>query len=515
MRLERVIAKDSRRATEQVIATYGPDALIISNQRVNGMTEIVVAVETADPAKSAAPQESAEPLRAARPSRRTDAFGRTLLSSLEPDRGATMSESARVKSSETQAPADAGTEPRHIPPFLRGAQAIASEATAQDDEPISARQDIDSQLVGAEPPMRPARSAPIGATNKVEPHLLDSIDSRSESATPLGRKVTGDESAELESQAIDSMRARELVDLVRAELASMRQEIALSRHVDVFPPGGALPAELQPLAGALASAGVPTALRMLLLDQARDCSDLETAVDSMKLHLAASMGSLENSDRFEGIHVFAGPTGAGKTQMLFRLAARHIAQHGAGSVAVLSFADSRIGAWTQIQMLGARLGIDCFRVTGEELLGPMIEELQPKRLILIDMAGAGFAERIASIQRCAPKARLNLVVPADVSASSLARFIPGSEVSWHSVMVSKLDEPTHLWPLIQGLCNHPVPLSISSSSGATESTASAITPADLVRMAFDSLELPVKTMARARTPRKTAPRARREERHAA
>ena len=514
MRLERVIAKDSRRATEQVIATYGPDALIISNQRVNGMTEIVVAIETEEAAKATSQPDTVEPLRTARPSRRTDAFGRTLLSSFEPERSTTKPEVAGTQSGEARTAGDAGTEPRHVPPFLRGAQAIADESTVQhhgDD----ARVEADTRIDESEPPKRSIRSAALAATQKVEPHLLQPTTPDVDKPTPSGRKALVDEAAELESQAIDSMRARELVDLVRAELASMRQEIALSRHVDVFPPGGALPSELQPLAGALASAGVPTALRMLLLDQARDCSDLETAVDSMKLHLAASMGSLDQSDRFEGIHVFAGPTGAGKTQMLFRLAARHIAQHGTGSVAVLSFADSRIGAWTQIQMLGARLGIDCFRVTGEELLGPMIEELQPKRLILIDTAGTGFAERLASIQRCAPKARLNLVVPADISASSLARFIPGTDVSWHSVMVSKLDEPTHLWPLIQGLCNHPVPISISSSSGATESTASAITPADLVRMAFDSLELPVKPTARARAPRKTASRSRREERHAA
>jgi flagellar biosynthesis protein FlhF len=49
MRLERVVAKDARRATEQVLATFGPDALIVSNQRVNGMTEIVVAVDTDSP----------------------------------------------------------------------------------------------------------------------------------------------------------------------------------------------------------------------------------------------------------------------------------------------------------------------------------------------------------------------------------------------------------------------------------------------------------------------------------
>lgn len=508
MRLERVIAKDSRRATEQVIATYGPDALIISNQRVNGMTEIVVAVETDEPAKMAVPAISAEPAVATRPSRRTDAFGRTLLSSLDSERSQNKAQTQRVSTPAPASEEEIGTEPRHIPPFLRGKPVVAEPSIDLND---SSSADDDAR----ELTVSHSRVAP--PTQGVGEELTPSRTSEPVENRPLAKalRTVADDSADADSQVIDSVRARELVDLVRAELASMRQEIALSRHVDVFPPGGALPAELQPLAGALASAGVPAALRMLLLDQARDCADLDSATDSMKLHLAASMGSLEQGDRFEGIHVFAGPTGVGKSQMLFRLAARHIAQHGAGSVAVLSFADARIGAWTQIQMLGARLGVDCFRVTGEDLLGPMIEELQPRKLILVDTAGGGFTERLASIQRCAPKARFNLVVPADVSASSLARFIPGAGIAWHSVMVSKLDEPSHLWPLIQALCNHPVPLSLSSASGAAESAASVVTPADLVRIAFDSLELPIKPVPRARAPRKTAARSRREDRHAA
>jgi flagellar biosynthesis protein FlhF len=507
-----VIAKDSRRATEQVIATYGPDALIISNQRVNGMTEIVVAIETENSGKDAATDTpTAAPAIATRNGKRTDAFGRTLLSSLDGDRGSAKSSMPRESSEgkpNRAARAEQSSEPRHVPPFLRGTpvpaesshrKAEAVEPTDDDIAPedsVSRRDDITESVE-----TRPAAS---------EAPRLSAI----RGAAAPGRSLH-EELPDPESQALDTQRARELVDLVRAELVSMRQEIALSRHVDVFPPGGTLPAELQPLAGALASAGVPVALRMLLLDQARDCQDLESAADSMKLHLAASMGSLERSDRFEGIHVFAGPSGAGKSQMLFRLAARHIALHGAGSVAVLSFADARIGAWTQIQMLAARLGVDCYRVTGEELLGPMIEELQPRRLILIDTAGTGFGERLAAIQRCAPKACFNLVVPGDVSASSLARFIPGTDIAWHSVMVSKLDEPTHLWPLIQALCNHAIPLSLSSAGSAAESTASVVSPADLVRIAFEGLELPIKPAPRARAPKKSAPRVRREERHAA
>jgi flagellar biosynthesis protein FlhF len=508
MRLERVIAKDSRRATEQVIATYGPDALIISNQRVNGMTELVVAIDTDEPTSTPESVNLADSIKPSKlaPSRKTDGFGRTLLSSLDPHRGSTRP-AATVPGAAGAIGAAPEEEPRHVPPFLRGAAQVerAEEAVAQTL--------ADTRYGGPDQsdPDESAQSADTGC-GRSAPHVSFDSHDQPKSGAPRSRTNQLDDP---DTQVLDSLRARELVDLVRAELASMRHEIALSRHAEAYPPGGALLPELQPLAGALASASVPAALRILLLDQARDCSDLQSAVETMKHHLAASITSLEQPDRFEGVHVVAGPTGAGKTQMLFRLASRHIAQHGTGSVAVLSFADGRIGAWTQIQMLGARLGIDCFRVTGEELLGPMLEELQPRRLILIDTPGTGFADRLISIQRCSPKARFHLVVPADASASSISRFITTESVAWHSVMVSKLDESVYLWPLIQALCNHSLPVSLCSSSGSAESSASALSPADLVRAAFDTLELPVKPATRSRTPRKAPARTRREERHAA
>ena len=45
MKLQRILAKDSRSANEQAIAKYGRDVLVVSNNRVNGMTELIVAVD--------------------------------------------------------------------------------------------------------------------------------------------------------------------------------------------------------------------------------------------------------------------------------------------------------------------------------------------------------------------------------------------------------------------------------------------------------------------------------------
>jgi flagellar biosynthesis protein FlhF len=53
MELKRILARDTRSATEKAMAMYGPDVLIISNHRVEGQTELIVALDVAE----AAPEE--------------------------------------------------------------------------------------------------------------------------------------------------------------------------------------------------------------------------------------------------------------------------------------------------------------------------------------------------------------------------------------------------------------------------------------------------------------------------
>ena len=52
MELKRILARDSRRATEKAIELYGKDVFIISSQRVEDQTELIVAVDVGAPAAS-------------------------------------------------------------------------------------------------------------------------------------------------------------------------------------------------------------------------------------------------------------------------------------------------------------------------------------------------------------------------------------------------------------------------------------------------------------------------------
>ncbi len=47
MELKRILAKDLRRATEKAVKLYGEDVLFVSNAKVNGQHEVIVAVDLA------------------------------------------------------------------------------------------------------------------------------------------------------------------------------------------------------------------------------------------------------------------------------------------------------------------------------------------------------------------------------------------------------------------------------------------------------------------------------------
>ena len=52
MELQRILAKDTRSAMEQIHTLYGSDALVVSNKKAKGKTEVIVAIEIAAEAQT-------------------------------------------------------------------------------------------------------------------------------------------------------------------------------------------------------------------------------------------------------------------------------------------------------------------------------------------------------------------------------------------------------------------------------------------------------------------------------
>ena len=88
-----------------------------------------------------------------------------------------------------------------------------------------------------------------------------------------------------------------------------------------------------------------------------------------------------------GIFAFVGPTGVGKTTTIGKLAARYVLQHGADKVALITTDTYRIAAHDQLRSLARILRVPVRVVNESQSLDSLLKSLRHCSLILIDTAG--------------------------------------------------------------------------------------------------------------------------------
>ena len=291
------------------------------------------------------------------------------------------------------------------------------------------------------------------------------------------------------SQHREYIRGREIVDMVRDELSAIRKEFKLAQRVATWQSDSSANVAVRPLIAALAEASIPVSLRTLLVDHINTMTDLDEAKEALRLHLTKSLGEHWAKLPQRGVHAIAGPAGAGKTLMVARLARAAAERKGAESVAVISYSDQRAGAWSQIQMLCAQSGVDCLRANDPETLKTLLSELGQRRLVLIDTPGVQTAEKLQQIIECCPELSAHLIVPADASMTTVRRYLADMKINWASLMVSRMDEATQPWALLQMLCEKPVKLSAASHSPLATDGSQVLTANELVALAIRGLGL--------------------------
>jgi flagellar biosynthesis protein FlhF len=422
MELKRILARDIRAANEKAVAQYGPDVLVISSGQVNGLTELIVAVDLAPLSpEEADPHVKPEYAQAGKPSGKFD----VLL-------GQTIDQNKR--------------------------QARERQATKV-SKPI-------------------VEVAPKSVAAKAKP------------AVKVAAPVV-DESAKRAAEEHDTLRGREIVALVREELNSLRREFKLGQQLAAWQQGGMpLPAAVAPLRDALNDAPIPVALRALLIDNIKDHDNMADAMGALSRQLAHSVEQEQAHTPVSGIHALAGPSGAGKSMMVARLAQHAAQQHGSEKVMVISFQDQRAGAWNQTQLLCAQSGVDSFRATNASTLKLLLDEHTERKLILIDTAGVQMNERLAEIRAMNLNVQCHAVIPADASAANIRRVFENTDNVWASLMLSKLDESTQPWALLQFLTDKSLSVSVASHGDRTVDLVQDVSLAGLVQCALDNLPLP-------------------------
>lgn len=387
MELKRILAHDTKSATEKAMALYGRNVLVISNHMVGGQTELVVAIDIEESAPELAANQA--------PQAATD-FKRHF--------------------------AQAQTQPK--------GQAQAAKTPA------------------------PAQSLPL-----------------------VQRKVPERE----------DFASREMMDLIREELAALRREFQQTQQAPAWNHGQQMSPEVEELMASFTRAGMPGGLRTLLLDTVKDMRSEHEALLAVRNQLEQVSHRPSMALPHTGTHLIAGPSGSGKTTMVVRLAREAATQHGAPKVAIISYRDERVGAWAQTQALAKQAGIECLRADNSAALGTLLAQLGGRSLVLIDTCGTHMAERVMEIQSVCPTCSTHALVAADASTATLRRALRSSGIRWNSLMVSKLDESIQPWPLVEFLCDNFLPLSAASDGAQLGALRRDLSAASLVEMALAQL----------------------------
>ncbi len=465
MRIRRYVAASMREGLALVRQEQGPDAVIVSSTRIDGGVEIIAATEY---------DEALVHEVAARCTRQQPARGpQAAPVATAPD---AMPMEAVPRAAEPREPTGFGELlGRLVQDAMRGRRGVARTGVAPQG-PVAAA----ATAPGAtEPP------AGLAATPRAEaPASPEAINLESPSATPPqgGDPASpmrdtppagADTGSVITRSAASADAARpQVVWSQDAAIVSMRQELAAMRSL--------LEVQLARLAWDDLARRDPMRARIL-----RDLSALDIApdlaralvtslpvvtseADASRIALALLMRHIPVAARDPfaagGVHALVGPTGAGKTTTIAKLAAHAALRHGRDAVGLVCTDNHRVGAREQLAALARALTVPLVVAATSAELQTAVERFHGRRLVLVDTAGVTrrdlrLHEESALWTRLRALAQVHAVLPASGDAAMLAE-LAGSERGLRaaSAIITKIDEAVSLGPVLSAVMRAGLPI---------------------------------------------------------
>ncbi|CAK0773990.1 flagellar biosynthesis protein FlhF [Gammaproteobacteria bacterium] len=477
MKIKRFFAADIRQAMRLVREAQGPDAVILSNRKVEGGVEIVSAVDLdenmlASPAArdmlaASVGASAAEGSSATSPANRTTT--QTPSPTPKPvlqkrDSGSNPEGLATSQTSTLLGNANRSvavhkpgmTAPATRPPLRPRTPAPAPSRTA----PSVTRPAPASNSTGAKNGVtKPSPPPPPQRIPSYDPPAV-----RPSANAPASWSEDGQEGSavDLRYPGGDSSRASRPADTLWATqdtaLSGMREELKELR--------GLLEHQLSGLAWGDAIRRTPVQARLL-----RALTELGLSV-VLARELVGSLGNVEEFDpawrqamgqlaeRIEttedailgpgGVVALVGATGVGKTTTVAKLAAHYALRHGREQVGLITTDGYRIGSQEQLRTFARILGSPMRTAGSTTELAQALEELADCGLVLVDTTGMGqrdlrLSEQLAALKSAGRGIRSYLVLSAITQRAGLeevVRAFAAMEVS--GCILTKLDEAASL-----------------------------------------------------------------------
>ncbi len=396
MKIKRYMAASMRAALGQVRAEQGPDAVILSSRRVDEGIEVIAAVDYDE-----ALFVDATRLRApAKPAANGAATG-----SAAPAEPPLPPPAADERAPRAQMPAPQPPTPQPATPAPR----------AQTHAPVPAAAPIQAAVAVPAAPRAALRSDPgSGNFSAMQRELKDLRDVLESGFATMGWN---------DKRLREPLKARVLEELSVLDIAP-DVAMALAAHTP-----------------RRTSLDNPSLIPLALLVKHLPVVDRLSTVNG-------------------GIIAVVGPTGAGKTTTIAKLAARWSMRYGSQDLALVSTDAYRVGAREQLMTYARILGAPLHVANSGRELARVLARLKSKKLILIDTAGMGprdvrLTEQLAALQLGAARAQVLLALPAQGEGHALEEIIAAfAAASPAACVVTKVDEAASLGAVISTTLRH-------------------------------------------------------------
>ena len=404
MQVKRFVAADMRRALELVRQELGPDAIILSSNRIAEGVELLTTMGSDYELKQLQNRPFAESTFAPSEPLLSDGdISPRALANPQPRRPVPVISPAAEHPNAGKSGAQLADDIEKA--RLRMIAARKAEASAKEflvgkstvvnagiprNTPAPAPKPMVGMSAAEKYPLIDA--APVAASVAPPAQPLHSTPALSKEAISFRETLLKEgrlqESIKADATSDSSDQSAQLTDL-QAEIADMR--FLLEQQLDRLTGQQSIPTDSPVLAS--------VARRLERLNLPKDviakvigaCTKTKTLSDAWPDALAnlAHQLPINSRDLIEqgGVFAFVGPTGVGKTTTIGKLAARYVLQHGADKVALITTDTYRIAAHDQLRSLARILRVPVRVVDEANPLDAVLRSLRHCSLVLIDTAG--------------------------------------------------------------------------------------------------------------------------------
>lgn len=215
----------------------------------------------------------------------------------------------------------------------------------------------------------------------------------------------------------------------------------------------------------LCKLGIKPSICETILRQLNERESLEEAWKKTLSIIAKGINVAEEDIIHQGGKIaLVGPTGVGKTTSIAKLAARFTLRYDADELALVSTDSFRIGAQEQLKTYGQLLRVPVYIASNEKELASILKRLEDKRLVLIDTAGMNqrdirMTEQLAMLKNAHQDVKLLAVLSASAQSSAVSEVVDVFEsYGLDGCIVSKMDESTSLGGILSVILEHQLTL---------------------------------------------------------